>query len=144
MSKHLGNVLDPFTLFDKHGADAVRWLMLGGGSPWADRRLGPEAVEEVVRKVLLTYWNTSSFFALYAHANTWTYEPQATPAVGDRPVIDRWILSETHSALAEVDAALEDFDSAGAARRITALLETLSNWYVRRSRRRFCGVRDPV
>src|SRR5205085_6292601 len=56
MSKHLGNVLDPFDLFDRHGADAVRWLMLAGGSPWGDRRVGHEAIEEIVRKILLTYW----------------------------------------------------------------------------------------
>ncbi|NLT55299.1 MAG: isoleucine--tRNA ligase [Actinomycetales bacterium] len=137
MSKHLGNVLDPFTLFDAHGADAVRWLMLAGGSPWADRRLGVEAVEEAVRKVLLTYWNTASFFAVYAHANGWSYDPAAVPSLADRPVIDRWIVSELHATVAAVDAALEDFDSAGAARQITALLDSLSNWYVRRSRRRF-------
>ena len=137
MSKHLGNVLDPFALFDAHGADAVRWLMLAGGSPWADRRLGVEAVEEAVRKVLLTYWNTASFFALYAHANGWSHDPREVPSLADRPVIDRWIVSELHATVAAVDAALEDFDSAGAARQITALLEGLSNWYVRRSRRRF-------
>ena len=74
MSKHLGNIVDPFALFDRYGADAVRWLMLGGGSPWADRRLGDDAIEEIVRKVLLTYWNTTSFFALYANANSWQPE----------------------------------------------------------------------
>ena len=61
MSKHLGNVLDPFELFDSHGADAVRWLMLAQGSPWVDRRVGHDALREIVRKVLLTYWNTTSF-----------------------------------------------------------------------------------
>jgi isoleucyl-tRNA synthetase len=137
MSKHLGNVLNPFTLFETHGADALRWSMLASGSPWEDRRLGPEGVEEVVRKVLLTYWNTASFFALYANANGWTYDPSAKPALADRAVIDKWILSELHATVSAVDAALEDFDSAGAARHITALLEILSNWYVRRSRRRF-------
>ncbi len=71
MSKHLGNVLDPFELFDRHGADAVRWLMLAGGSPWMDRRVGHENVEEVVRKVLLTYYNTASFFLLYASTSDW-------------------------------------------------------------------------
>ena len=74
MSKHLGNVLDPFELFDRHGADAVRWLMLAGGSPWMDRRVGHENVEEVVRKVLLTYYNTASFFLLYASTSDWTPE----------------------------------------------------------------------
>ena len=71
MSKHLGNVLDPFDLFEKHGADALRWYMLCAGSPWQTRRVGDEVLEEVVRKVLLTYWNTASFLVLYANANGW-------------------------------------------------------------------------
>ncbi len=71
MSKHLGNVLDPFELFERHGADALRWYMLCGGSPWSSRRVGHKQVEEVVRTVLLTYWNTASFLTLYAGANGW-------------------------------------------------------------------------
>ena len=80
MSKHLGNVLDPFELFDSHGADAVRWLMLAQGSPWVDRRVGHEALREIVRKVLLTYWNTASFLVTYANASGWrpTGEPVRT------------------------------------------------------------------
>ena len=66
MSKHLGNVLEPIPLMDEHGADAVRWFMLAGGSPWQARRVGHGAIEEVVRKTLLTYWNTASFQVLYA------------------------------------------------------------------------------
>jgi isoleucyl-tRNA synthetase len=77
MSKHLGNVLDPFELFERHGADALRWYMLCGGSPWSARRVGHEQVEEVVRKVLLTYWNTAAFHTLYATANGWTPGPAA-------------------------------------------------------------------
>jgi isoleucyl-tRNA synthetase len=136
MSKHLGNVLDPFELFDRHGADAVRWLMLAGGSPWADRRVGHEGLEDVVRRVLLTYWNTASFFLLYASATGWTPGAGAS-APADRPVLDRWALSELHATIAEVDDALESFDSLRAGRRISRLIDDLSNWYVRRSRRRF-------
>ncbi len=137
MSKHLGNVLDPFELFDRHGADAVRWLMLCTGNPWSSRRVSHEALEEIVRKVLLTYWNTAAFFVLYANANHW--EPLATPApaVADRPPLDRWALSELHATVTEVTDALERFDSARAGRRLTAYVDDLSNWYVRRSRRRF-------
>jgi isoleucyl-tRNA synthetase len=133
MSKHLGNVLDPFELFDRHGADAVRWLMLAGGSPWMDRRVGHENIEEVVRKVLLTYYNTASFFFLYASSTDWT--PGDDP--GATHVLDRWARTELALTVAEVDAALEDFDSARAGKRIAAFLDDLSNWYVRRSRRRF-------
>ena len=88
MSKHFGNVLDPFDLFERHGADAVRWLMLAAGSPWADRRVGHEAIEEIVRKVLLTYYNTASFFTLYANASGWwpgRAGAAAGRAVGARP-----------------------------------------------------------
>jgi isoleucyl-tRNA synthetase len=135
MSKHLGNVLDPFELFDRHGADAVRWLMLAGGSPWMDRRVGHENVEEVVRKVLLTYYNTASFFLLYASTSQWA--PGDALPEGPPHVLDRWARSELAATVAEVDAALEDFDSARAGKRIAAFLDDLSNWYVRRSRRRF-------
>ena len=133
MSKHLGNVLDPFELFDRHGADAVRWLMLAGGSPWMDRRVGHENIEEVVRKVLLTYYNTASFFLLYASTSDWA---PGDPAPVTH-VLDRWARSELALTVTEVDAALEDFDSARAGKRIASFLDDLSNWYVRRSRRRF-------
>jgi isoleucyl-tRNA synthetase len=136
MSKHLGNVLDPFELMDAHGADPLRWLMLAGGSPWQNRRIGHEQVEEVVRKVLLTYWNTASFHSLYATVNDWAPgDPAPAPEV--RPLLDRWALSEVHDAALEVTTALEDFDSARAGRRLAALVDDLSNWYVRTSRRRF-------
>ncbi len=137
MSKHLGNVLDPFALFNRHGADAVRWLMLAGGSPWSDRRVGPGALEEVVRKVLLTYWNTASFFLLYASVAGFEPASAGAPPASDRPVLDRWALGEVAAAAIEVEAALEDFDSARAGRRLAELVDDLSNWYVRRSRRRF-------
>ena len=137
MSKHLGNVLDPFELFDRHGADAVRWLMLAGGSPWMDRRVGHEAIEEIVRKVLLTYWNTASFFLLYAARAGFEPGRRRPRRSSERPLLDRWAISELHATVLEVDAALEDFDSARAGRRLAQLIDDLSNWYVRRSRRRF-------
>jgi len=137
MSKHLGNILEPIPLMDRHGADAVRWFMLCSGSPWAPRRIGHAALEEIVRKVLLTYWNTASFFTLYANAAGWAPGAAPVPAVADRPALDRWALSELHRTVLEVDAALESFDSPRAGRRIAQLVDDLSNWYVRRSRRRF-------
>ena len=80
MSKHLGNVLEPIALMDEHGADAVRWFMLAGGSPWQARRVGHATIEEVVRKTLLTYWNTVSFQSLYARAAGWVPGAARCPA----------------------------------------------------------------
>jgi isoleucyl-tRNA synthetase len=136
MSKHLGNILDPFELFEKHGADALRWYMLAGGNPWSTRRVGDKVLDEVVRKVLLTYWNTASFHVLYARANGWTPDPMA-PDPADRPLLDRWARSELHRTVVEVTDALDDFDPTRAGRRLTEFIDDLSNWYVRRSRRRF-------
>ena len=133
MSKHLGNVLDPFALMERHGADAVRWFMLCGGSPWSGRRVSHEALEEAVRKVLLTYWNTAAFLTLYADANGWA--PGGEPGVAT--ALDRWALTQVHDTALEVTAALEDFDSLRAGRRLAQCIDDLSNWYVRTSRRRF-------
>ncbi|MBG0829526.1 isoleucine--tRNA ligase [Planomonospora sp. ID67723] len=138
MSKHLGNVLEPIPLMDQHGADALRWYMACSGSPWAARRVGHAALEEIVSKVLRTYWSTASFLTLYAGAESWSPAQAAqAPAYGERPAIDRWALAELHRTVAEVTAALDDFDTARAGRRLSEFLDDLSNWYVRRSRRRF-------
>jgi isoleucyl-tRNA synthetase len=108
--------------------------MLCGGNPWAARRIGHDQVEDVVRKVLLTYWNTAAFLTLYAEANRW--EP-GTVDPGERTLLDRWAISELHATVQEVTEALEGFDSLRAGRRLTELVDDLSNWYVRTSRRRF-------
>ena len=143
MSKHLGNVMEPMGLLNEHGADAVRWFFAASGSPWGQRRIGSSVLDEIVRKVLLTYWNTVSFLVLYANAagssgSVWKPESGASaPAPAERPLLDRWLLSELHACVRDVTASLEAFDSAAAGRRIAALIDDLSNWYVRRSRRRF-------
>ena len=137
MSKHLGNILEPIPLMDRHGADAVRWFMLAGGSPWGARRVGHETLSEVVRKVLLTYWNTASFFTLYAEANGWDPAASPAPAPADRPLLDRWALAKLAAVTEGVTAALEDFDTQTAGRLLAEFVDDLSNWYVRRSRRRF-------
>ena len=94
MSKHLGNILEPLPLMHRHGADGVRWFMLASGSPWAARRIGHNAIQEGVRKVLLTYWNTASFHVLYARTAGW--KPGGpVPPVEERPVLDRWLVSAT-------------------------------------------------
>ena len=135
MSKHLGNTLEPMALLEQHGADAVRWFMLAAGSPWSARRVGHEAINEVVRKTLLTYWNTVSFFSLYANASS--FDLATAPAVSARPLMDRWIISELQVLILEVDLAMENFDSQKAGKVLATFIDDLSNWYVRRSRRRF-------
>ncbi|MDH6216382.1 isoleucine--tRNA ligase [Streptomyces pseudovenezuelae] len=136
MSKHLGNTLEPIPLMDQHGADAVRWFMAAGGSPWAARRVGHGTIQEVVRKTLLTYWNTVAFQALYARTAGWA-PSEADPAPADRPVLDRWLLSELHALTDQVTQALESYDTQRAGKLLSAFVDDLSNWYVRRSRRRF-------
>lgn len=137
MSKHLGNVLEPIPLMDEHGADAVRWFMLAGGSPWQARRVGHGTIQEVVRKTLLTYWNTVSFQALYARASGFLPGSTPVPPPAQRGALDRWALSEVHRLAAQVDAALDGYDTQRAGRLLSTFLDDLSNWYVRRSRRRF-------
>ncbi len=136
MSKHLGNILEPMPVMERHGADALRWFMACSGSPWAQRRVGDGVLQEVVRKVLLTYWNIVAFQALYARAARWRSGDPA-PAVEDRPVLDRWALSQTHRLVQDVTAAMERFDTQRAGSLISTGVDDLSNWYVRRSRRRF-------
>ncbi len=136
MSKHLGNVLEPMPLMEQHGADAVRWFMVASGSPWSARRVSHETIQEVVRKTLLTYWNTVSFQTLYAGLAGWS-PPAAAIPVADRPAMDRWLTSRTQQLIRNVDTALDGFDAAGAGAQIATFVDELSNWYVRRSRRRF-------
>ena len=132
MSKHLGNVLDPFELFDRHGADAVRWLMLAGGSPWMDRRIGHENVEEVVRKVLLTYYNTASFFLLYASTGDWTAGRRSGPAGrSTSSTAGRAASSPTPSPRSTPRSRTST--RRGPAGGSPRFLDDLSNWYVRRS-----------
>ncbi|MCW2781876.1 MAG: isoleucyl-tRNA synthetase [Marmoricola sp.] len=136
MSKHLGNILEPISLMDEHGADAVRWFMACSGSPWAARRVGHASIQETVRKVLLTYWNTVAFHVLYARTADWS-PAVAAPPVAERPVLDRWLHAETARLVVEVTAAYERFDTQRIGSLLGQFVDDLSNWYVRRSRRRF-------
>ncbi|MEU5268713.1 isoleucine--tRNA ligase [Streptomyces hygroscopicus] len=136
MSKHLGNILQPIPLMDQHGADAVRWFMAAGGSPWAARRVGHGTIQEVVRKTLLTYWNTVAFQALYARTSGWA-PSGADPAPAERPLLDRWLLGELGTLTEQVTEAMEAYDTQRAGKLLSAFVDDLSNWYVRRSRRRF-------
>ncbi|MDJ1135322.1 isoleucine--tRNA ligase [Streptomyces iconiensis] len=136
MSKHLGNTLEPIPLMDQHGADAVRWFMAAGGSPWAARRVGHGTIQEVVRKTLLTFWNTVAFQALYARTSEWA-PSESDPAPHKRPLLDRWLLSELHALVDLVTIAMDGYDTQRAGKLLSTFVDDLSNWYVRRSRRRF-------
>jgi isoleucyl-tRNA synthetase len=137
MSKHLGNILEPIPLMERHGADAVRWFMLAGGSPWSARRVGHKNLEEIASKVLRTYWSIASFQSLYARANNWTPGTALAGSPAEPNPLDQWARNETDRVAAEVDAALEAYDPARAGKALFGLIDDLSNWYVRRSRRRF-------
>jgi isoleucyl-tRNA synthetase len=137
MSKHLGNILEPMPLMEQHGADAVRWFMAASGSPWSARRVGHATIQETVRKVLLTYWNSVAFQALYARTAGWSPGSSDVPPVSERPVLDRWLHAETARLVREVTAAMERFDTQRTGTLVAQFVDDLSNWYVRRSRRRF-------
>ena len=139
MSKHLGNVTDPFEMIEKYGADAVRFYMLTNSEPWDNLKFDPEGVEEVRRKFFGTLYNTYSFFSLYANVDGFRYEEPDVP-IEERPEIDRWIMSVLHSLIEAVDKEYGDYDPTRAGRLIESFVaDDLSNWYVRLNRKRFWG-----
>jgi isoleucyl-tRNA synthetase len=139
MSKRLGNAVDPFLTIDKYGSDAVRWYMITNASPWDNLKFDTEGIEEVRRKFFGTLYNTYSFFSLYANLDSFTYQEAEIP-FEKRPEIDRWILSQLHSLIKEVDECLNAYEPTKAGRAISDFVsENLSNWYVRLNRKRFWG-----
>ena len=137
MSKSKGNTVDPFQLFDKYGADATRWYLVTTSPPWRPTLFDEEGILEVQRKFFGTLFNTYSFFALYANVDKFDFKQDIIPYV-KRPEIDRWIISKLSSLVKEVESLMESYDVTKAAREISDFtIDQLSNWYVRRSRRRF-------
>lgn len=137
MSKRLGNGVDPFETIAKYGPDATRWYMISNSQPWDNLKFDPEGIGEIQRKFFGTLYNTYSFFSLYANIDGFTYKEAEIP-ISKRPEIDRWILSELHSLIKDVDAFYGDYEPTKAARAIQVFVdEHLSNWYVRLCRRRF-------
>ena len=136
MSKSLGNVLDPWTVLERHGADAVRWYMFTSGTPWSARRVSSEIVQESLRRHLMTLWNTYSFWVTYASLERFAPAEASIPPER-RPEMDRWILAELDDTVRTVTRTLDAFDATTGGRRIDRFVDDLSNWYVRRSRRRF-------
>ena len=139
MSKHIGNVVNPFSEIKKNGADAVRFYMLTNTQPWDNLKYDPKGVEEMRRKFFGTLYNTYSFFALYANVDGFDTQMPQVP-VSERPEIDRWIISSLNSLIKGVDESLADFEPTKAGRLIdTFVNDYLSNWYVRLNRKRFWG-----
>jgi isoleucyl-tRNA synthetase len=137
MSKSVGNVIDPWDVLDRQGADALRWYLLTTGSPWAARRVSMDILDETVRQFLLTLWNVYAFFVTYANASGFDPSDGSAPPPAQRPPLDRWVLSQLADTVAQAREGLERYDATAAGRRIARLVDDLSNWYVRRARRRF-------
>jgi isoleucyl-tRNA synthetase len=137
MSKRLGNGIDPFETMDVYGPDATRWYMISNANPWDNLKFDVEGIDEVRRKFFGTLYNTYSFFTLYANIDGFDYsEKDLSPS--ERPEIDRWVLSELNTLIADVDKFYEAYEPTRAARAIQNFVtENLSNWYVRLCRRRF-------
>ena len=139
MSKHVGNVVNPFDQIEKYGADPVRFYMMTNSEPWDNLKYDPEGVDEVRRKFFGTLYNTYSCFSLYANVGGGDESQQDVP-VAERPEIDRWILSVLHSLIKGVDREMQNYDPTRAGRLIESFInDDLSNWYVRLNRKRFWG-----
>ena len=137
MSKRLGNATDPFNILNKYGADATRWYMISNAQPWDNLKFDESGIIEVQRKFFGTLYNTYSFFTLYANIDAFNYSEQPIE-IKDRAEIDRWILSELHSLIKNVEECYESFEPTNIARLIQDFaINKLSNWHVRLSRRRF-------
>jgi isoleucyl-tRNA synthetase len=134
MSKAKGNVVDPWSVIDKHGADALRWYLFTSAPAGNVRRFSSEAVGEVLRNILLTLWNVYSFFIVYANIDQFNPKTAAEVSLSD---LDRWVLSRLNQLVTDVDGLLNSYDPTTAGRKIEIFIDELSNWYVRRSRRRF-------
>ncbi len=137
MSKTRGNTVDPFDVIGKYGADSVRWFLIASSPTWKPKNFDVDAVADIQRKFFSTLLNTYAFFTLYANIDGFQYKEEDIPA-DERPDIDRWILSVLNSTIAGYNLAMEGYDPTKAARLVSDFtIEQLSNWYVRRNRRRF-------
>jgi len=135
MSKAKGNVVEPWAIINNYGADALRWYFFTATAPGNVRRFSEEAVAEITRRFFLTLWNVYSFFVTYANIDKFT--PGSGGGEMEQSELDRWIISELNQLIADVDGGLEAYNPTEAGRRIEGFVDELSNWYVRRSRRRF-------
>jgi isoleucyl-tRNA synthetase len=137
MSKRLGNTVDPFKALNDYGPDTIRWYMIWNSNPWDNLKFDFKVVKEVLQKFFGTLYNTYAFFALYANLDGFDYSEEDVP-FEKRPELDRWILSGMHSLIKKVTEYLNDYEPTKAAKAIHSfVIDDVSNWYVRLSRRRF-------
>ncbi len=136
MSKSKGNVVKPWDILSKQGADALRWYFFTVVSPWNAKNFSVKAIDEVIRKFILTLWNTYSFFVIYANIDNFNPDKHDT-AVKDRTEMDRWIISELNKTIKNATELMDNFNVTDSGRLLENFVDELSNWYVRRSRRRF-------
>jgi len=138
MSKHKGNVVDPWDVLNKQGADAARWYFFSANAPWLPSRFAESTVSESQRKFMGTLWNTYAFYIMYADIDG--FDPSKYTLEKDKlPAMDLWILSRLHSLIANIDEEMESYDITGASRLMQDFVDELSNWYVRRNRDRYWG-----
>ena len=142
MSKSKGNVVEPLPMFDKYGADAVRWYLFTGSEPGEQKRFSERLVQEAQRGFLGTLWNVYGFFVLYANLDKPNLNQR--PPVQDRPEMDRWLVARQQQLIEQVTSALDAYDARGAGKALEQFVEELSNWYVRRNRRRFWKNENPT
>ena len=136
MSKSKGNTVDPFEILKTYGADTTRWYMMSNSSPWDNLKFSEDGLKETQRKFFNTLVNTYSFFAMYANIDEFNANSAHIP-VPDRPEIDRWIISRLNTTIKQVEQYFDEYEPTRAAREMETFVEELSNWYVRRNRRRF-------
>jgi len=136
MSKSKGNTVDPFEILKTYGADTTRWYMMSNSSPWDNLKFSEDGLKETQRKFFNTLVNTYSFFAMYANIDEFNANTAHIP-VPDRPEIDRWIISRLNTTIKQVEQYFNEYEPTRAAREMETFVEELSNWYVRRNRRRF-------
>ena len=139
MSKSKGNVIDPFQMFEEYGADALRWMLFSMNQPGIPKRFDVKGMRDVMNRVFRMLWNSYSFFTTYASIDNFVPKPDAKPSAN---LLDRWILSELQLLVKEVDGALTGYDVYASTKKIEAFIDNLSNWYIRRSRKRFWKSED--
>mgnify|MGYP000935165819 FL=1 len=137
MSKSKGNIVEPWSVLDSRGADALRWYMYTATTPGNPRRFSENLVGDSVRRFLLPLWNTYSFFVTYANLDEFDPNENNAPKISERPLLDKWLISSLNSLISTTTNHLENYRITEGAREIESFVDQLSTWYIRRSRRRF-------